>query len=131
MSPCALKEAYVSKMVKVCDSDRWSLISLGNCASNSSYVSTSAATGDGVGAGKVSRSCSVELKFVDTMRRQYEFSVDSFQVILDSLMLFYKCATVPMTPRFVNIRIDLPRRRRYQRRDLPHFRTNQKLNMTK
>ena len=32
MSSCSLKEAYVSKMVKVNDSgDRWSLISLGTC----------------------------------------------------------------------------------------------------
>jgi hypothetical protein len=32
MSSCSLKEAYVSKMVKVNDSgDRWSLITLGNC----------------------------------------------------------------------------------------------------
>ena len=30
MSSCTLKEAYVSKMVKVNDSDRWSLIALGN-----------------------------------------------------------------------------------------------------
>jgi len=30
MSSCSLKEAYVSKMVKVNDSDKWSLITLGN-----------------------------------------------------------------------------------------------------
>jgi hypothetical protein len=86
MSPCALKEAYVSKMVKVCEGDRWSLISLGN------YPSANSNNSKG-------RSCSVELKFVDTMRRQYEFSVDSFQIVLDSLMLFYKCANVPMSSR--------------------------------
>lgn len=56
ISTCSLKEAYVGKMVKVNEAgDRWSLISLGH-GSN------------------------VELKFVDTMRRQFEFSVDSFQV---------------------------------------------------
>ncbi len=76
MSPCALKEAYVSKMVKVCEGDRWSLIALGN--------------GPAINSSSKGRSCSVELKFVDTMRRQYEFSVDSFQIVLDSLMLFYK-----------------------------------------
>ena len=70
MSTCSLKEAYVSKMVKVNDSDRWSLITLGN-----------------------NRSKSVELKFVDSMRRQYEFSVDSFHILLDTLFLFYECAS--------------------------------------
>ncbi|XP_066139369.1 terminal nucleotidyltransferase 5C isoform X1 [Euwallacea fornicatus] len=73
ISTCSLKEAYVSKMVKVnnpSDSgDRWSLISLG-----------------------CQRGRGVELKFVDRMRRQFEFSVDSFQIVLDSLLLFYRCA---------------------------------------
>lgn len=77
MSSCSLKEAYVHKMVKVTDSDRWSLISLSNkCGRN------------------------VELKFVDKMRRQFEFSVDSFQIVLDSLLLFYDCAEMPMTETF-------------------------------
>lgn len=57
-------------MVKVCtDSDRWSLISLSN------------------NSGK-----NVELKFVDSLRRQFEFSVDSFQICLDSLLVFYECS---------------------------------------
>jgi hypothetical protein len=100
MSPCALKEAYVSKMVKVCDGDRWSLIALGNGQPISySMVSPPSTIGSSANNGK-SRSCSVELKFVDHMRRQYEFSVDSFQIVLDSLLLFYKCATVPMSRRF-------------------------------
>ncbi|NXE21069.1 TET5A nucleotidyltransferase, partial [Ardeotis kori] len=71
-------EAYVQKMVKVCnDSDRWSLISLSN------------------NSGK-----NVELKFVDSLRRQFEFSVDSFQIKLDSLLLFYECSENPMTETF-------------------------------
>lgn len=78
MSSCSMKEAYVSKMVKVNDSDRWSLITLGN-----------------------NRSKSVELKFVDTMRRQYEFSVDSFHILLDTLFLFYDCNTrMPISDNF-------------------------------
>ncbi|KYB29116.1 uncharacterized LOC663557 isoform X1 [Tribolium castaneum] len=81
MSTCSLKEAYVSKMVKVNssnnDGDRWSLISLGN-----------------------SRGRGVELKFVDSMRRQFEFSVDSFQIILDSLLLFYECSELPISENF-------------------------------
>merc|ERR1712203_86288 len=69
MSSCKLEEAYVSKKVKVNDSgDRWSLISLGN-----------------------NRAKTVELKFVHTMRRQYEFSVDSFHIMLDTLFLYYEC----------------------------------------
>lgn len=79
ISTCSLKEAYVSKMVKVNnDGDRWSLISLGNSRGHRN----------------------VELKFVDTMRRQFEFSVDSFQIILDSLLLFYECSELPISENF-------------------------------
>lgn len=79
MLSCSLKEAYVSKMVKVTEGDRWSLISLGTNH----------------------RGKNVELKFVDNMRRQFEFSVDSFQIILDSLVLFYDCAsTMPISESF-------------------------------
>lgn len=77
ISTCSLKEAYVHKMVKVCNGDRWSLISLSN-----------------------NRGRNVELKFVDTMRRQFEFSVDSFQIVLDSLLLFYECSELPMNENF-------------------------------
>ncbi|XP_056589885.1 terminal nucleotidyltransferase 5Ab [Triplophysa dalaica] len=78
ITPLTLKEAYVQKMVKVCnDSDRWSLISLSN------------------NSGK-----NVELKFVDSLRRQFEFSVDSFQIHLDSLLLFYECSENPMAETF-------------------------------
>ncbi|CAB4068603.1 TENT5A_B [Lepeophtheirus salmonis] len=38
---------------------------------------------------KEARSKTVELKFVDSMKRQYEFSVDSFHILLDTLFLFY------------------------------------------
>lgn len=70
MSSCTLKEAYVHKMVKVTEGgDRWSLISLCNNMGRD-----------------------VEIKFVDSMKRQFEFSVDSFQIILDSLLLFYECS---------------------------------------
>ncbi|XP_058514742.1 terminal nucleotidyltransferase 5D [Ochotona princeps] len=62
-----MRDAYVQKMVKVCDqSDRWSLISLSN------------------NTGK-----NVELKFVNSLRRQFEFSVDSFQIVLDTMLDFY------------------------------------------
>lgn len=65
-------------MVKVCnDTDRWSLISLYN-----------------------NRGKNVELKFVDSLRRQFEFSVDSFQIRLDSLLLFHECSEHPMTASF-------------------------------
>ncbi|KAG7329073.1 hypothetical protein KOW79_007247 [Hemibagrus wyckioides] len=62
-----MKEAYVQKMVKVFNEyDRWSLISLSN------------------NSGK-----NVELKFVSSLRRQFEFSVDSFQIILDTMLESY------------------------------------------
>ena len=65
ITPYMLEESYVKKMVKVTGTtDRWSLIALG----------------DELGK-------NIELKFVDSMKRQYEFSVDSFQIILDSLLL--------------------------------------------
>ena len=79
MSSCSLKEAYVQKMVKInTPNDRWSLISLSN-----------------------NRGRNVELKFVDRMKRQFEFSVDSFQIILNSLLAFYDISeTPPMDERF-------------------------------
>jgi len=78
MSPSSLNEAYVHKMVKIYnDTDRWSLISLSNI-----------------------RGRNVELKFSDTMKRQFEFSVDSFQIILDSLLTFYEISRAPMTEHF-------------------------------
>ena len=78
MSSCSLKEGYVNKMVKVAnESDRWSLISLSNNGGRN-----------------------VELKFVDTMKRQFEFSVDSFQIMLDSILLFYDCAEMPIGENF-------------------------------
>ncbi|XP_051577886.1 terminal nucleotidyltransferase 5ba [Myxocyprinus asiaticus] len=78
ISALTLKEAYVQKLVKVCnDTDRWSLISLSN------------------NNGK-----NVELKFVDSLRRQFEFSVDSFQIVLDSLLLFDRCSETPMSECF-------------------------------
>nr|XP_040030660.1 flocculation protein FLO11-like [Gasterosteus aculeatus aculeatus]XP_040030661.1 flocculation protein FLO11-like [Gasterosteus aculeatus aculeatus] len=67
ISSATMKEAYVQKMVKVFNEhDRWSLISLSN------------------NSGK-----NLELKFVSTLRRQFEFSVDSFQIILDRLLECY------------------------------------------
>ena len=78
IGPVTLKEAYIEKLVKVCtEIDRWSLISLAN---------------------KHGRN--VELKFVDCIRRQFEFSVDSFQIILDSLLLYYSCSENPMSEHF-------------------------------
>ncbi|XP_007894052.1 terminal nucleotidyltransferase 5C [Callorhinchus milii] len=78
ITPLTLKEVYVQKMVKVCtDTDHWSLISLSN------------------NNGK-----NVELKFVDSLRRQFEFSVDSFQIILDSLLFYYDYSENPMNEHF-------------------------------
>lgn len=78
MTSCTMQEAYAEKMVKIYnDNDRWSLISLLNMAGKN-----------------------IELKFVDRMRRQFEFSVDSFQIVLDSLLFFNKISEVPMTRHF-------------------------------
>ncbi|XP_048835004.1 terminal nucleotidyltransferase 5C [Brienomyrus brachyistius] len=78
ITPMTLKEAYVQKLVKVyTDLDRWSLISLSN-----------------------NHGRNVELKFVDSIRRQFEFSVDSFQIILNSLLSYYSLSKKPMSWNF-------------------------------
>jgi len=76
ISSLTMKEAYVKKMVKVVNKqDTWSLISLTN-----------------------DEGCDIELKFVDTMKRKFQFSVDSFQIILDSLIKFYDVPSeIPMS----------------------------------
>lgn len=58
-----LKDVYIRKMIKVTDQDRWSLFCLHNHFGR----------------------C-IEFKFVDRMRRPFEFSVDSFQITLDHLL---------------------------------------------
>ncbi|XP_053298092.1 terminal nucleotidyltransferase 5C [Pleuronectes platessa] len=66
-----MKEAYVQKMVKVFNEhDRWSLISLSN-----------------------NRAKTVGLRFVSSLRRQFEFSVDSFQIILDRILVLNRCGS--------------------------------------
>ena len=67
-----MEETYVRKMVLISNRDvRWSLVSLGDSSSNSTTI---------------------ELKFVDRIRRKYEFTVDSFQILIDSYFNFNKCA---------------------------------------
>uniref|UniRef100_H2LWH6 Terminal nucleotidyltransferase 5C n=1 Tax=Oryzias latipes TaxID=8090 RepID=H2LWH6_ORYLA len=75
ITPMTLKEAYVQKLVKVyTEQDRWSLISL--CNKNGRNV---------------------ELNFVDSIRRQFEFSVDSFQIVLDPMLSYYQHMQVPLS----------------------------------
>lgn len=67
-----LEETYVRTMVLVTNSqNQWSLISLGDQANNGNI--------------------SIELKFVNKIKRRFEFTVDSFQIILDSYFNFDKC----------------------------------------
>ena len=69
--------AYVDKMIKIWnEKDRWSLISLGLRPHN------------------------VELKFVCQMQREYQFSVDSFQIMLDSLLTFYSISSQAISEHF-------------------------------
>lgn len=64
MNADTLKDIYIRKMVKVSSNDdRWSLFALNN---------------------EFGR-C-IELKFVDKMKRQFEFSVDSFQIRIDPIL---------------------------------------------
>ena len=69
-----MEETYVRKMVLVSNqASRWSLISLGDSNSAGGTATT------------------IELKFVDKMRRKYEFTVDSFQILMDSYFDFNQC----------------------------------------
>lgn len=73
-----LSEAYVHKMVRIDNGmDRWSLISLQNHSGRN-----------------------IELKFVDSMRRKYQFSIDSFQVVIDSFLLYREASPIEMNERF-------------------------------
>lgn len=78
-----LEETYMKKMVLVSDANnRWSLYSLG-CQSNEKV--------------------SIELKFVSEIKRRFEFTVDSFQIILNSYFDFGQCtkeSAVPVSPTF-------------------------------
>ncbi|KAH9418020.1 RNA adenylyltransferase [Dermatophagoides pteronyssinus] len=57
-------EQILTKMVKITDNEaRWSLFSIKNF-----------------------NGCTIEMKFVDKICRQYEFSVDSFQILLDNVL---------------------------------------------
>uniref|UniRef100_A0AAV2MLM0 polynucleotide adenylyltransferase n=1 Tax=Knipowitschia caucasica TaxID=637954 RepID=A0AAV2MLM0_KNICA len=82
ISSATMKEAYVQKMVKVFNEhDRWSLISLSN------------------NSGK-----NLELKFVSSLRRQFEFSVDSFQIILDRLLESYMAQDLQRKAKDIDLR---------------------------
>lgn len=76
ISSFVLEECYVKKMVKVSTAtDKWSLISLGDIHGKN-----------------------IELKFVDSMKRQYEFSIDSFQIVLDPLLSFEDARSGELSP---------------------------------
>lgn len=69
-SPIIIQAAYVEKVVRVINpsnNDSWALMSLCNVNGQN-----------------------IELKFVDRMKRQFQFSVDSFQISLDSLLDHYE-----------------------------------------
>ena len=68
-SPIIIQTAYVEKIVRVINpsnNDSWALISLYNINGQN-----------------------IELKFVDRMKRQFQFSVDSFQILIDPLLDYY------------------------------------------
>eukprot|EP00112_Aurelia_sp_Birch-Aquarium-sp1_P002489 Seg1276.5 transcript_id=Seg1276.5/GoldUCD/mRNA.D3Y31 product="Terminal nucleotidyltransferase 5A" protein_id=Seg1276.5/GoldUCD/D3Y31 len=78
-----LQEAYVRKMVKVTNKfDNWSLMALTN---------------------KDGRN--IELKFVDSMRRQFEFSIDSFQIISTQFSNFYDLTEVTIAVKIFTLRL--------------------------
>jgi hypothetical protein len=69
-SPIIIQAAYVEKVVRVVNpsnNDSWALMSLCNVNGQN-----------------------IELKFVDRMKRQFQFSVDSFQILLDPLLDHYE-----------------------------------------
>ena len=69
-SPIIIQAAYVEKVVRVSNpstNDSWALMSLCNVNGQN-----------------------IELKFVDRLKRQFQFSVDSFQILLDPLLDHYE-----------------------------------------
>ncbi|VDP85829.1 unnamed protein product [Echinostoma caproni] len=82
-SSMSLRESYIYKQFRkygTNDADCWSLLSLGVPSSRSKVV---------------------EFKFVDRMRRQFEFTVDSFQILLDPILSFIRDhPETEMTPNF-------------------------------
>eukprot|EP00118_Oscarella_pearsei_P005011 m.22301 g.22301 ORF g.22301 m.22301 type:complete len:420 (+) comp28318_c0_seq4:2921-4180(+) len=78
LGAATLEDAYVDKMVKVfTEQDRWSLISLRNeCGRN------------------------LEVKFVGEMRRPYQFSVDSLQIVVDSYLAYASSIAGPLSSNF-------------------------------
>ena len=79
-----LEVAYVKKMAKIFTEkgDRWSLISLNNHEGRN-----------------------IDLKFVSRMRRQYEFTADSFHVVLDSPMVFMDTSNAVTEDFFPNVEV--------------------------
>ena len=70
LSPIIIQTAYVEKIVRVINpsnNDSWALISLYNINGQN-----------------------IELKFVDRMKRQFQFSVDSFQILINPLLDYYE-----------------------------------------
>ncbi|TPP61260.1 Protein FAM46A [Fasciola gigantica] len=82
-SSVGLRESYIYKQFRkygTNDADCWSLLSLGFPSSQSKVV---------------------EFKFVDRMRRQFEFTVDSFQILLDPILSFFQShPDTEMTPNY-------------------------------
>lgn len=69
ISPDMLGETYIRKMILVNNyHNKWSLFSLGDDVKG------------------------IELKFVSVLRRKFQFTLDSFQIVLDSLLSFGQCA---------------------------------------
>ncbi|CAF0952089.1 unnamed protein product, partial [Rotaria sordida] len=69
-SPIIIQAAYVEKIARIINpsnNDSWALISLYNINGQN-----------------------IELKFVDRMKRQFQFSVDSFQILIDPLLDYYE-----------------------------------------
>ncbi|KAA3679708.1 uncharacterized protein DEA37_0014140 [Paragonimus westermani] len=74
-SDISLRESYIYKQFRKFSSheaDCWSLLSLGAPSANSKVI---------------------EFKFVDRMQRQFEFTIDSFQILLDSILSFIQINT--------------------------------------
>ena len=68
-----MENDYMGHTIHVSNQEnRWCVVLLGSCKSIS---------GD---------SCTIELKFVDKMKRKYEFSIDSFQILLDPYLEYIK-----------------------------------------
>ena len=86
-----IKEAYVKKMVKIYQTNSSSVVAPSDGGKEESFESLQSSSRWSLISLCNNQGQNIELKFVDKMKRQFQFSVDAFQIHLDSLLSYYDC----------------------------------------